>query len=174
MAGAAVAAPGCYAVDGTRSQVEFHIRYLGFFSPGGRFDRVAGTVSFDPERWDALAVSIRIGVDGLESRPRFWRNELLGPRFFDHARYPDIAFDGRHAERTGPDAGLAFGALTLRGITRPVALRTRLVVAAGALDVDADTTVRRSDFGLGGVLPLASDDVSIVLHLRAIPRRCDS
>lgn len=173
-AGTAVAAPGCYTVDGARSQVEFRIRYFGFFSPGGRFDQVAGTVTFEPARWDALAVSIRISVDSLDSRPRFWRDELLGPRFFDHARFSDITFDGRRAEQTGPDAGRVFGALTLRGITQPVTLRAHLAAAPAALDIDADTSVRRSDFGLGGVLPLASDEVSIVLHLRAVPGSCSS
>ena len=95
--GSALAAPGCYAVDATGSRVEFRLRYFGFFSPGGRFDRVAGSVNFDPEHWDALTVSIRIAVESLESRPRFWRDELLGPRFFDGARYPGISFDGDRA-----------------------------------------------------------------------------
>jgi polyisoprenoid-binding protein YceI len=172
-AGTAQATPGCYAVDATRSRVEFRIRYFAFFSPGGRFDRVAGRVNFDPEHWDALAVSIRIDVESLESRPRFWRDELLGPRFFDHARYPGISFDGNRAEQTGPDAGRAYGALTLRGNTRPVTLRAHVAAASGALDIDAETSVLRSDFGLGGVLPLASDEVTIALQLHAIPASCD-
>ncbi len=171
-AGAALAVPGCYTVDDTRSQVQFRIRFFGFFSPGGRFERVVGTVSFDPEHWDTLAVSIRIAVDSLESRPGFWHDELLGPHFFDHARFPWIAFDGRRAEQNGPNAGLAHGALALRGITRAVTLRARLVTTEAALDIDAETSVRRSDFGLGGVLPLASDEVSIALHLRATPGSC--
>jgi polyisoprenoid-binding protein YceI len=172
-AGAAGAAPACYTVDATRSQVEFRIHLFGFLSPGGRFDRVTGGVAFDPQHWDTLSVSIRIAVDSLESRPGFWHDELLGPRFFDRARFPDIAFDGQRAQQNGPDAGLAYGALTLRGITRPVTLVARLVTAGGMLDIDAETSVRRSDFGLGGVLPLASDAVSIALHLHATPGNCD-
>jgi len=56
---------------------------------------------------------------------------------------------------------------------RPVTLKARLTNATGALDIDAGTSVRRSDFGLGGVLPLASDAVTISLHLRATPGHCD-
>jgi polyisoprenoid-binding protein YceI len=175
----ASAAPGvvdaaghCYVVDANRSQVEFRLRYFGFFSPGGRFGHVAGTVRFDPERWESLAVSIRIDVDSLESRPRFWHDELLGAHFCDRARYPEIGFDGRRAEQTGPGTGLAFGTLTLRGVTRPVTLRARLAPAGDELDVDAETSVSRAEFGLGGVLPLASDEVSIALHLRAGAAGC--
>jgi polyisoprenoid-binding protein YceI len=168
------AAPRCFTVDAARSDVEFRLRVFGFFSPGGHFDRIAGTVKFDPQHWEALTVSIRIAVAALESRPRFWRDELLGPRFFDQSRYPRIEFTGASARQTGPDAGIVSGTLTLRGITRPVALRARIVPGAGALQIEAQTGVRRSDFGLGGVLPLASEDVTIVLHLRAAAEACSS
>ena len=171
-ASAAGAEPRCYAVDAARSQVEFRIRVFGLFRPGGRFDRIDGTVLFDRQHWETLVVTVRIAVDGLEGRPRFWRDELLGARFFDRARYPTITFAGTHAERTGPASGVAYGSLTLRGITRPIALRARLAPAADALEIDADSSVRRSEFGLGGVLPLASEEVAVQMHLRATPAAC--
>jgi polyisoprenoid-binding protein YceI len=171
-AAAAAAAPRCYTIDAARSEVEFRIRVFGLFSPGGHFGRMAGSVVFDPEHWETLAVVVRIPVDGLESRPRFWREELLGARFFDRANYPTIAFAATHAERTGPASGIAYGSLTLRGITRPIVLRARLAPAPDALEIDADTSVRRSEFGLGGVLPLASEEVAVGMHLRATPGGC--
>jgi polyisoprenoid-binding protein YceI len=171
--GTAAAAPRCYAVDSASSRVDFRIRLFGLFSPGGRFRRVAGTVVFDPDHWDALAVSVRISVGDMESRPRFWRDELLGPRFFDHARYPQISFAATRAEQTAPSAGLAYGEVTLRGTTRPVVLRARLQPSDEALEIEADTALKRSDFGLGGVLPLASDEVTIALSLHTTPGDCE-
>ena len=157
-----------YVIDGLGSRVDFTVRYLGFFSPGGHFGRVAGTVMFDPEHWETLAVSIRIPVDTLESRPGFWRSELLGPRFFDGAHHPSIEFEGRRAVQTAPAAGQCFGALTLRGQSRPVVLNARLRAQASVIEIEATTRLARSAFGLGGVLPLASDEVTVVLRLRAI------
>jgi len=171
-AASAGAEPRCFTVDPARSQVEFRIRVFGLFSPGGRFERIAGTVAFDPQRWQSLVVVVRIAVDSLESRPRFWRDELLGARFFDQASFPTITFAGTRAERTGPGSGVAYGALTLRGITRPISLQARLAPAPDALEIDADSSVRRSEFGLGGVLPLASEDVAVRMHLRATPGAC--
>jgi polyisoprenoid-binding protein YceI len=171
-AGPAGAAARCFSVDAAQSQVDFRIRVFGFFSPGGRFQRIAGTVVFDPQHWETLKVVIRIAVEGLESRPRFWRDELLGPRFFDRVRYPSITYEGTHAEQTGPESGVMLGSLTLRGTTRPVPLRTRLAPAPDVLEIAAEASVRRSDFGFGGVLPLASDEVAITMHLRAAPVDC--
>ena len=62
-ASAAGAEPRCYAVDAARSQVEFRIRVFGLFSPGGRFDRIDGTVLFDRQHWETLVVVVRIAVD---------------------------------------------------------------------------------------------------------------
>ena len=52
-------------------------------------------------------------------------------------------------------------------------LRARVAIESGSLDIDAETTVLRSEFGLGGVLPLARDEVTISLHLRATPHNCE-
>ena len=77
------AGPHQYSVDIARSRVDFAVRFLGFFSPGGHFSGVTGTVIFDPEHWETVEVTIRIPTGSLEARPAFWRAELLGPHFFD-------------------------------------------------------------------------------------------
>jgi polyisoprenoid-binding protein YceI len=168
VAGPVVAAPQRYTVDAASSSVDFRIRYLGLFTPGGRFSHVTGTVVFDPAHWETLEVTIRIPLDSLESRPEFWRGELLGSRFFDSRRYPNIDFSAAGAMRTGAGTGQAAGSLTLHGVSRPVTLRARIVAAGGALEVEGDTRLRRSVFGLGATLPLASDEVTVTLHIRAI------
>lgn len=168
-AGSAHAAPQRFAIDATQSRVDFRIRYLGLFSPGGRFSHVTGVVVFDPDHWETLEVEIEIPVDSLESRPEFWRSELLGPHFFDRSRYPSIAFRAAGAERTGPATGESAGDLTLHGTTGPIRLRARITAVAGALQVDAETRLARSAFGLGATLPFASDEVTVTLRIRAVP-----
>jgi polyisoprenoid-binding protein YceI len=161
------AAPQRFAIDAMQSSVDFRIRYLGLFSLGGRFSRVTGVVVFDPDHWESLEVAIEIPVDSLESRPEFYRNELLGPRFFDRPRYPTIEFRAAGAEHTGPAAGEATGELTLHGATGPVRLRARIVATDGALQVDGETHLARSAFGLGATLPFASDEVTVTMRIRA-------
>jgi polyisoprenoid-binding protein YceI len=166
---AASAAPLAYRVDTAHSRIDFHIRYLALFSSGGHFNAVTGTVFFDPEHWDTLAASVWVRVDSLETWPRFWRAELTGPKFLDGAHHPIIEFNVTRTTRTGRATAEASGSLTLRGLTRPIALKARIVPEAGALGIDAETTLQRSAFDLDAALPLASDDVTVVLHLRIAP-----
>jgi polyisoprenoid-binding protein YceI len=165
----AAAAARHYAVDGTQSWVDFKVRYLGLFALGGRFRAVAGDLAVDLDDARELVVTIAIPVSSLESKPAFWRGELLSPRFFDAARHPEIRFAGERSEAATAGARRCFGTLTLRGTARPVVLDARLRQSATALEVEASALVSRAAFGLGGVLPFASDDVSISLHLVARP-----
>ena len=166
--GPATAAPQRFEVDGAQSHVDFRIRYLGLFSLGGRFSQVTGVIVFDPDHWETLEVTIQMPVDSLETRPQFWRSELLGPRFFDGVRYPTIRFDAAGGERTGTANGEASGALTLHGTTGPVRLRARFSAATGAIEIEGETRLARSAFGLGTTLPFASDEVAVTLRIRAV------
>ena len=163
------AAPQRFEVDAAQSHVDFRIRYLGLLTLSGRFSDVTGVVVFDPDHWETLEVAMQILVESLDLKPEFWRNELLSPRFFDARRYRTIGFSAAGAERTGPAAGDATGSLTLHGTTGPVRLRARITATAGALEVDGETHLARSAFGLGATLPFASDEVTVTLRIRATP-----
>lgn len=162
------AAPQRFAIDAVASRIEFRVRYLGLFTLGGRFSHVAGIVVFDPAHWETLEVAIEIPVDSLETRPEFWRGEVLGPRFFDAARFPTIRFRAAGAERTGTANGEAAGTLVLHGKSGPVRLRAGIAELPGALQIDGETHLARSAFGLGTALPFASDDVTVTLRIRAV------
>jgi polyisoprenoid-binding protein YceI len=163
------AQPCPYMIDVAHSYVEFQIRYLGLFTLGGRFSGLAGTLVFDKDHWDTLDSRIEIPVDSLQARPSLWRATLLGPVYFDQSHFPTIGFAATHAGRTGPTSGEAEGILTIRGATRPVALSMHVAPGEQAIDISAETMLKRSNFALGGVLPFASDDVSVILRLRVLP-----
>jgi polyisoprenoid-binding protein YceI len=167
-AGPVRAEPQVYSIDATRSWAEFQVHYLGFIRSSGRFGSVAGAVRFDPTDWDHLSVTVKIQVDSLAARPEFWRHQLLSVHFFDVAHFPTIDFSGDGAHRTGPERGDAWGQLTLHGITHPVVLAATVNWHLHEVEFDATSSLQRSAFGLGGFLPLASDSVTVVLHLHAV------
>jgi polyisoprenoid-binding protein YceI len=160
--------PRLYTVDPTQSRADFRVRYLGLLPVSGRFGSVAGTVLFDPDHWEQLSVTIHIPVAGLAARPEFLRQQLLSSRFFEVARYPSIEFSGERALKTGPGSGDAWGRLTLHGTTRAVVLAVRAAPRGEAIEFDATCTLHRSAFGLVGLLAVASDEVRLLLHLRAV------
>ena len=168
-----ISAPRRYEVDAALSQVDFRLRYFGLFSPGGHFRRAAGIVAFEPGHWETVEVAVRIPVDSLETRPALWRSELLGPGFFDSGRYPSIEFHSTRAEYRSISTADVWGNLTLHGVTRAVLLKAQIVpaAAAGAFSIEGEARLQRSAFGLTTVLPFASDEVTIVLHLTVVPMR---
>ena len=167
---AVCAQPAAYRIDIAHSEVNFDVHSLGVFTYGGRFSRFTGTVTLDPSHWESLQLNVQIPVDSLQSRPAIWRGSLLGPRFFDAARHPSISFSAMQAERTGPGSAQATGNLTIRGITRPLSLSIGAAPDGRAIDIDTETKLKRSDFGLGGMLPFTSDVVTVVLRLRILPQ----
>ncbi|HJU76076.1 MAG TPA: YceI family protein [Gemmatimonadaceae bacterium] len=103
------------------------------------------------------------------------RNHLMNADFFDVARFPTASFDVRSAEST--DAGFRLGGnLTMRGVTRPIALDAEIQRSVGGI-VRATSTFRinRHQWGVsfrGSRLTndLVDDDILLTLDLILMPR----
>ncbi|MBC9730007.1 YceI family protein [Streptomyces sp. TRM68367] len=75
---------------------------------------------------------------------------LRGADFFDAEHHPEITFAVRGAELRDGDAVHVAGQLTVRGISRPIDVVTRLKGAdAQGLTLDAEFTVDQEKFGMG-------------------------
>lgn len=116
----ALPAPGAYRIDPDASSVGFAVR--GLAGPTrGRFTAVTGSFRIGGPFEDAcmsldvVAASVRTGSPERD-------DDLLGPRFLDAATHPVLRFAGT---RLGADLGAwtLGGRLTVRGTSRPVALR---------------------------------------------------
>lgn len=104
-------------------------------------------------------------------------NHLKSPDFFDAANNPEVTFKSSRIEKKG-DGYIAHGILTLRGVSKEIALPFTLGgPMAGqrgkVLGVDASTTINRQDYGVkwsrtldaGGLA--VSDEVKIELNIEA-------
>ena len=102
---------------------------------------------------------------------------LLKADFFDAATYPTATFKSTGVTAAGEGALKVAGDLTIHGVTRPVVLDVtinkigehpmRKVPAAG---FDATTTILRSDYGVGGYVPVVGDEVRIDIALEAVKK----
>ncbi len=167
-----------WAIDATHSQITFSVKHLGISTVRGSFEKISGTID---ERDGAVAgADIVIDVASITTGGGQRDDHLKSADFFDVANHPTATFRVTNAERTG-DQLTAQGELTLRGVTKPVALEGEIGGPAkdpwGNNKVSATLSgkISRKAWGLvwnaalesGGVL--VSDDVKLDVEVQAVP-----
>jgi polyisoprenoid-binding protein YceI len=172
-AAAAAAAPVVYRVEPEFTYAEFAVSHIGLSRQRGHFGRTNGTIVLDPEQHSG---SIDFVVDAT-SIDTGWnvRDEFLrGENMFDAAHYPVVRF---HSTQLVFDRerliGVA-GELTLRDVTRPVALKVERLECGKEPEGGREgcgagvaTSIKRSDFGMNYALTLVGDDIDLSFEVTA-------
>jgi polyisoprenoid-binding protein YceI len=167
---------------------EFRARHMMVTWVRGHFKDVHGTLDFDPENPRAASVEVTIDANRLWSGEPQRDEHLKSADFIDAANHPAITFRAKGAELRGADEACFRGDLTIRGVTKPVALDVRYLgqwqtpwwedgvdkgpkTRAGFV---ATTRINRQDFGVSwnGVLDrgglVVGDEVDITIDAEAI------
>jgi polyisoprenoid-binding protein YceI len=151
MAAALLTAPdappaGAWAIDPGRAVVAFSGR-AGFLAPtiSARFATVSGEVTVGAEH----GVRVEVDVTSMTTGNRAWDEVIGAVDPFDAARFPIAVYESTRVIWTATGADIE-GRLTLRGVTRPVALSASYDVGRRAerMVVRAGGTVDRQAFGL--------------------------
>ncbi|HEX4853114.1 YceI family protein [Arenimonas sp.] len=163
-----------YNIDPTHTQVEFTYSHMGFSNITGRFDTVQGEFLFDPADPTKSSVNITIPVDSISTGVDKLDEHLLKADFFDAATYPTATFKSTGVTAAGDNALKVAGDLTIHGVTRPVVLDVTInkigehpMAKVPAAGFDASTTILRSEYGVGGYVPVVGDEVRIDITVEA-------
>ncbi|HEY6327452.1 MAG TPA: YceI family protein [Candidatus Cybelea sp.] len=170
------------------SAAEFRARHMMVSWVRGAFKNIQGKLDFDPADPRRLAVETTIDATTCWTGVEMRDNHLRSPDFLSCEKYPQIHFKSTGVEEVGPVDYLVAGDLTIRGVTRPVELRTRYLgswqtpwwedgVDKGPktrAGFTARTRINRYDFGVswndsmpdGGIV--VSRDIDIVLDVEAV------
>jgi len=168
---------GTYAADPLHTMVVWEVDHLGFSKYTGIFGDVSGTLVIDPKNPAAAKVDVTIPVSKVTTANAGLTSHLLRPGkdggkpdFFGAAP-ADAKFvstsvvlddDGDEAKVTGN--------LTLNGVTKPVTLDVDFHGAGVGMNkketvgFQAETTIKRSDFGINMGIPYVSDAVELEIH----------
>ncbi len=161
---------GTYAVDGAHTQAVFTVDHMGFTPLSGLIAGATGSLTLDPAHLDQAKVDVTFKVDDLQGGVEEFSHHLKSPDFFDVEKYPTIHFVSTKVEASGDHAQIT-GNLTIHGVTKPVTLDATFM-GAGTNPMSknpyvgfyAETTINRSDFGVGKYAPIVSDKVELTLH----------
>jgi polyisoprenoid-binding protein YceI len=169
---------GTWTLDPSHSEIGFTVRHAGISKVRGQFTDAAATLDLAENVTDSK-VNASIKTASFDSGDANRDGHVRGEDFFDVKTFPEISFVSNTIVPKG-DAYELQGDLTIKGITRPVALETEFNGVAvdpfgnTRAGLSAETTISRKDFGLtwnavleaGGVL--VSDKVAINLELAFI------
>lgn len=164
---------GTYRLEAAHSQLLFSIAHLGLTDYYGRFDRIAGSLNFDANEPEKSAVDITISTDSIDTPSQRLNDILKSSDVFSTDQFPAATFKSVSVVRTGPDTGRIVGDLTIKSITKRVTLDVTFTGDEPdplddnyALGFRATASVKRSDFGLTGMVwePLVGDDVQLIIE----------
>ncbi len=168
---------GTYAADAGHTMVVWEVDHLGFSKYTGIFGDVTGTLVLDPKNPAASKVDVTIPVSKVTTASAGLTSHLLRagkdggkPDFFGAAP-ADAKFVSTSVviDSDGDEAKVA-GNLTLNGVTKPVTLDVDFHGAGVGMNkketvgFQAETTIKRSDFGITMGIPYVSDAVELEIH----------
>ncbi len=165
-----------YVIDPGHTFPNFEITHLGLTTHRGRFNKTSGWVMLDRAAHDG-SVEIKIDADSLDTGDARLEQRLRAEDFFDTASYPTITFKSNQLHFAGDVLVGVDGELTLRGVTRPVALTVtsfrcgnRPITGQEACGANAETTIKRADFGITAYPSAIGADVKLLFQVEAVKR----
>lgn len=162
-----------FSIDSRHTFPSFEVSHIGFSTQRGRFNKTEGKITLDPAQKSG-AIHIVIAADSIDTGLGELEDRLRKEDFFNTVQYPTIRYDADHLAFEGETPVRAEGTLTLLGVTKPVTLRiTHFRCGVHPINqkyvcgADANTMIKRSDFGLKAFLPAVGDEVAINIQVEA-------
>jgi polyisoprenoid-binding protein YceI len=115
----------------------------------GRFERFTPTIAFDPAALASARFDVAIDVASANTDNEERDMQLNDAAFFDPEQHPQARYVATRFEAIGNDKYRALGELTLRGVTRPVALEFSWTQDGSGARLVGDAVLNRLDFGVG-------------------------
>lgn len=156
---------GTYALDPDHSAVLARVQHIGYSWSVFRFDRVSGTLGWDPAAPEKSTLSVAVVVESITSNVKGFASDLAGDNYLKAAKFPEATFVSTAFRRSDATHGRVDGDLTLMGITKPVTFEVELIGAGKGwadmprLGVHAVARIVPTDFGLPAVFGKAIEIV---------------
>lgn len=170
---------GTYNIDPAHSRVGFAVRHLGIATVRGHFGSFNGTFEIDEELASAQAYG-SVETASVDTQEPQRDDHLRSADFFEVERHPRIEFASKEIRPIDEDRFEIVGDLTIRGITREIALSAEVLGTETdpwgneRVGLEARGELNRKDYGmtfnqvLGSGNVLVSDKVKLVIEASAV------
>ena len=176
LAATAAAEPARYALDPVHTRVMFAVSHAGFSQALGTVSGSEGTLEFDPQDWSSARLDVRVPLQRLDLGDEDWNRATLARRLLDAGRWPEARFVSERVEPLGADRFIVHGQLSLRGVTRPLALevgfnqlrRHPMPPFRRTAGFSARASLSRSDYGIDAWPTMIGDQVELRIEAEAV------
>lgn len=145
---AAPALAKAWQVDPPHSSLTFTNTYQTV-TYTGQFRRFNAVIDYDPNDLAQAKFDVTIDITSLDTQNSERDHTALGTDFFDTAKFPKAHFITTAFRKAADGKIIADGVLTLRGISKPVALTVSFKPDGNTATLDVTAQVKRLDFGIG-------------------------
>ena len=162
---------GMYTLDKNHANVIFNLSHMGFSRYFGRFNSMDGTLTFDPQNPEKSELQVTVDIASIDTNNEKLQDELKSAEWFDVPQFPQAKFVSTRIEKITGTTGKVYGDLTIHGVTKPVVLDVTFngagpneIMKVDELGFSANTTIKRSDFGIAQYIPMVGDDVTLTIE----------
>ncbi|GAA3179316.1 MULTISPECIES: YceI family protein [Streptomyces] len=177
---ALAALTGDYTIDPAHSTIGFAVRHAMVTNVRGSFGAYEGRLHLDGAEPGRSTAALEIQTASVDTGIGDRDAHLRGGDFFDTETFPLMTFRSTAVEQTAADRFRVTGDLTIKDVTRPLALDLELqgtatdVYGAERVGFEGSTEILRSEWGLtwnaaleaGGVM--VSDKVKLTFDISAV------
>ncbi|MEL7473522.1 MAG: YceI family protein [Planctomycetota bacterium] len=164
-----------YQVDAGHTSVLFRVKHLNVANFWGRFNRVTGSYTVDPNDLASSSIEIWIDVETVDSNHDGRDRHLRSPDFFNTQQFPNATFESTSISKAGDDEFAVKGDMTIRGVTKPIEFTAtwtgegdqgpRFGYRSGW---ETEVTISRSEFGITYSPDTLGDEVKLVIAVEGI------
>lgn len=161
-------------LDPEHTSATFEVRHMMVTWVAGRFDKIFGTLLFDPRDVGASSVEVEIDASSISTGIERRDADLRSDNYLAVEQFPKITFRSTGVQYAGLDHCQVCGDLSIHGVTKPTLLDVRFCGPAYFQDDDrryttygfrATTQINREDFGIRTNLEIENGGFMVGKHL---------
>jgi polyisoprenoid-binding protein YceI len=153
------------AVNPQQSSIGFVSTQMGV-PVEGRFGKFDAHLAIDPTKPESGTAHIDVDIKSIDVGSQDANEEVVGPAWFDAAKYPAASFAASNVTRLPNGSYRAIGKLTIRNVTREVNVPFTLTQKGSLLVIDGSLPIKRLDYGIGSGIWSDTDTVANEVQIR--------
>ena len=142
-----------WQIDTAHSDIFFTVRHMVITKVRGRFLKWNGTLVLDEQDWPKSRVEVSIDAASINTNDEKRDGHLKSADFLDAEKFPKLTFKSTKVEKGSGDKLKVTGDLTIRDVTKSVALDVEVLGKAkdpwgnNKIAFNGKVAIQRDEFG---------------------------